>query len=110
MGGVQLYPEAIDDWFQIFLINKFQIPQPLPFQTLIVNQNILSLGQSSQVKCPTYLSALPLLGQDIDRCIKSSLRKHPFLLAVPRQGRFARRNFCDSAAEIPYWRRKPMFT
>ena len=70
MGGVQVYPGAIDDWFQIFLVNKFQIPHPLPFQTLIVTQNIPSLGQSSQVKCPTYLFALPLLGQYIDRCIK----------------------------------------
>ena len=31
-----------------------------------------------------------------------SLRKHPFLLALRRWGRFARRNVCDSAAEIPY--------
>ena len=31
-----------------------------------------------------------------------SLRKHPFLLALLRWGRFARRNVCDSAAEIPY--------
>ena len=46
MGGVQVYPGAIDDWFQIFLVNKFQIPHPLPFQTLIVIQNIPSLGQS----------------------------------------------------------------
>ena len=73
---------TIDFKYFIFLGNKFQIPHPLPFQTLIVTRNIPSLGQSSQVKCPTYLSALPLLGQCIDRCIKSSLRKHPFLLAL----------------------------
>ena len=30
------------------------------------------------------------------------LRKHPFLLALRRWGRFARRNVCDSATEIPY--------
>ena len=35
-----------------------------------------------------------------------SLRKHPFLLALRRWGRFARRNVCDSATEIPYWWRK----
>ena len=35
-----------------------------------------------------------------------SLRKHPFLLALRRWGRFARRNICDSATEIPYWWRK----
>ena len=29
-----------------------------------------------------------------------SLRKHPFLLALRRWGRFARRNVCDSATEI----------
>ena len=40
----------------------------------------------------------------------SSLRKHPFLLALRNWGRFARRNVCDSAAEIPYWWRKSMFT
>ena len=32
----------------------------------------------------------------------NSLRKHPFLLALRRWGRFARRNVCDSATEIPY--------
>ena len=31
-----------------------------------------------------------------------SLRKHPFLFALHRWGRFARRNVCDSATEIPY--------
>ena len=31
-----------------------------------------------------------------------SLRKHPFLLALRRWGRFARRNVCDSATEIAY--------
>ena len=40
----------------------------------------------------------------------SSLRKHPFLLALRRWGRFARRNVCDSATEIPYWWRKSVFT
>ena len=34
--------------------------------------------------------------------MKSSLRKHPFLLALRRWGRSARRNVCDSAAEIRY--------
>ena len=37
-----------------------------------------------------------------------SLWKHPFLLALRRWGRFARRNVCDSVAEIPYWWRKSM--
>ena len=41
---------------------------------------------------------------------RSSLRKHPFLLAFCRWGRFTRRNVCDSATEIPYWWRKSMFT
>ena len=44
------------------------------------------------------------------RTVSNSLRKHPLLLALRRRGRFARRNVCDSAAEIPYWWRKPMFT
>ena len=35
-----------------------------------------------------------------------TLRKHSFLLALHRRGRFARRNICDSATEIPYWWRK----
>ena len=35
-----------------------------------------------------------------------SLRKHSFLLALRRWGRFARRNVCDPATEIPYWWRK----
>ena len=38
--------------------------------------------------------------------VSCSLRKHPFLLAPRRWGRFARRNVCDSATEIPYWWRK----
>ena len=37
---------------------------------------------------------------------KLSLRKHPFLLALRRWGRFAERNVCDSATEIPHlWRK-----
>ena len=36
----------------------------------------------------------------------TSLRKHSFLLALRCWGRFARRNVCDSATEIPYWCRK----
>ena len=40
------------------------------------------------------------------QCITFSLRKHPFFLALRRWGRFARRNVCDSATEIPYWWRK----
>ena len=42
--------------------------------------------------------------------LKLSLRKHPFLLALCRWGCFARRNVCDSAAEISYLWRKSMFT
>ena len=57
---MQVYPGAIDNWFQIFLVNKFQIPHPLPFQTLILIQNISSLGQSSQVKCRTYFCTPPV--------------------------------------------------
>ena len=37
---------------------------------------------------------------------RDRLRKHPFLLALRHSGRFARRNVCDSATEIPYWWRK----
>ena len=37
---------------------------------------------------------------------RTSLRKHPFLLAFRRCGRFDRRNVCDSTTEIPYWWRK----
>ena len=39
-----------------------------------------------------------------------SLQKQPLLLALRRWGRFARRNICDSATEIPYRWRKSMFT
>ena len=35
-----------------------------------------------------------------------NLRIQPFLLAPRRQWRFARRNVCDWATEIPYWWRK----
>ena len=42
--------------------------------------------------------------------IIDSLRKDPFLLALRRWGRFAWRNVCDSAAEIPYWWLKSIIT
>ena len=42
----------------------------------------------------------------LSRCRLFSLRKRPFLLALRRWGRFARRNVCDSSTEIPYWWRK----
>ena len=45
-----------------------------------------SLFCSKFCQCPRY---------------NSSLRKHPFLVALRRWGRFTRRNVCDSAAEIP---------
>ena len=38
--------------------------------------------------------------------VKASLWKQPFLLASYRWGRFAKRNVCDSATEIPYRCRK----
>ena len=38
--------------------------------------------------------------------VSSNERKHPFLLTLRRWGRFAQRNVCDSATEIPYWWRK----
>ena len=38
-----------------------------------------------------------------------SPRKHPFLLTLRRWGRFARRNFCDSATEISSWWRKSVW-
>ena len=41
---------------------------------------------------------------------QTSLRKHPFLLALRRLGRFTRRNVCNSVAKIPYWWRNSMFT
>ena len=39
--------------------------------------------------------------QSAKHMICISLRKHPFLLTLRRWGRFARRNVCDSATEIP---------
>ena len=45
------------------------------------------------------LSEIPFFGR---RTSEASLRKHPFLLALRRLGRFAWRNVCDSATEIPY--------
>ena len=39
-----------------------------------------------------------------------SLQKQPFLLALRRWRRFARKNVCDLATEIPYWWRTSMFT
>ena len=52
------------------------------------------------------LTPLPkLIARANSDCLNSdraSLRKQPFLLAPRRLGRFARRNVCDSATEIPY--------
>ena len=40
----------------------------------------------------------------------ASLWKHSFLLTLRHWGRFAQRNVCDSATEIPYWWCKSVFT
>ena len=50
---------------------------------------------------PKLTARAHALVQNSDR---ASLRKQPFLLALRRLGRFARRNVCDSATEIPYIR------
>ena len=50
-----------------------------------------------------YMYFLPLPHRSY---LRLSLRKHPFLHVPRRWGRFARRNVCDSATEIPYWWRK----
>ena len=57
--------------------------------------------------CCVYLcdSVLCEIVKEISRIIRMviiSLRKHTFLLALRRWGRFARRNVSDSATEIPY--------
>ena len=41
-----------------------------------------------------------------ERCGLRTARRFSSLFAA--EGRFARRNVCDSATEIPYWRRKSM--
>ena len=51
-----------------------------------------------------------LVGGGRRGCTIAILRKQPFLLAPHRWGRFARKNVCDSATEIPCWWRKSMFT
>ena len=47
-------------------------------------------------------NALNVLARFMENLTNGSLRKHPFLLALRRWERFARRNVCDSATEIPY--------
>ena len=60
----------------------------------------------NRVKNPSWLEANQLAiykhDQGFELLGPPSLRKHPFLLALRRRGRFARRNVFDSAAEIPY--------
>ena len=56
------------------------------------------------------LSCKPALCLEIARVIGTLACENMFLLALRRWGRFARRNICDSVAEIPYWWRKSMLT
>ena len=81
--------------------HRFWVVNNVIFDTPQLQRKIRT---SRPMQLPNYISvpsAPSLIG---------SLRKHPFLLALLRWGRFAPRNVCDSATEIPYWWRKSMFT
>ena len=64
-----------------------QIPAPCYSQRF-------TLRDSLKCQVPYFKSST--LGKE-----RWSLQKHPFLLALRRWGHFARRNVCDTAAEIP---------
>ena len=64
-----------------------QIPAPCYSQRF-------TLRDSLKCQVPYFKSST--LGKE-----RWSLQKHPFLLALHRWGHFARRNVCDTAAEIP---------
>ena len=63
------------------------------------------INQSNR-SIPVGLLFLFSLRVFMSRSYENSLRKHLFLLALRRWGRFARMKVCDSATEIPYrWRK-----
>ena len=76
----------------------------LPFQTSPFYLDWLANYVDSMFIHSFFFFTLKTLFQSISK----KLRKHPFLLALRRWGRFARRNVCDSATEIAYWWRKSM--
>ena len=57
---------------------------------------ITSCGLGNELTLP-----FPSGEQERVRRSSGSLRKHPFLLALHRWGRFVRRNVCDSARNVP---------
>ena len=82
-------------WFSPLLREVFL--QVLRFSPLLKNQHFQIPIRSKRTDTFQQVLMNPLV---------LSLRKHPFLLALRRWERFARRNVCDSATEIPYWWRK----
>ena len=60
---------------------------------------------------PAVLWVVTQRSSSVDRCVTTQrMFVKQILLSVRRWSRFARRNGCDSATEIPHWWRKSMFT
>ena len=75
-------------------MNFFDVNQNLHDTSIDIILNITWTNQ--------YL--LTSLTKDIH--INIACERQTFLLAHRHEGRFARRNLCDSTTEIPYWWRK----
>ena len=95
--------------FPLFLLfPTFSPCSPLfPYSLLFPLSPFVSLVAPCAPCSPVSLvrlqfTTLNVLQPQISVNEKNSLRKHPFLLALRRCGRFAGRNVCDSATEIPY--------
>ena len=129
------YHQGQKSWGHFCICGAFfswHLPNPIPLPTNKVERvypeffRVSALCRVEEGRTPrtfwkgcTVLCGHPQITENYEYCITVpspapfvlySLRKQPFLLAPRCWGRFARRNVCDSATEIPYWWRKLMFT
>ena len=84
--------ESRNEWVFFIVYTRFRRSYKLSVES------IRPLQPNTRVVYATFLHCFTMPMQNET----SSLRKHPFLLALRRWGRFARRNVCDSVAKMPY--------
>ena len=94
------YEEVMEAFLSV-LDSKFT-PSDADFAVFSVIEQFVVVLYDKNSSTPQEESSSPRKGDHWKVFRQRSLRKHPFLLALRRWGRFARRNVCDSAAEIPY--------
>ena len=99
-GNLQL---GLSDHDLVFVVRKSKLPRPKP--RLIEYRSMKNFDNAdflTEFKKRLWGTTHAPVKKKWVRSDQFSLRKHPFLLALRRWGRFARRNVCDLATEIPY--------